>query len=144
MAIAKYGSTDTLYPTLQPFFASPAVQTLSTSQTKLILEIIPNISWSTEKKLRASKQWTEWHDNCSELHAVQDADRLDAIGSVGIMRCAAYSAVAGRKLVSEEEGDDSAESHFAEKLLLIKDRMKVIVDHYFLLTSRLHGVRKKL
>ena len=102
-------------------------------QIALIYAIIPSISWSTEKTLRAAGQWTEWHDTCPELAVVQDADRLDAIGAVGVMRCAAYSAVKGRELLSESSdgsgenrGDeDSAEGHFYDKLLKIKDRMKV-------------------
>lgn len=113
---------------LEPFFSSPEAKTAITQgQVDLIQRIVPSVSWSTEKKLRASDQWTGWHDGCAELHAVQDADRLDAIGAVGVMRCAAFSGAKGRKLVGEEgDGvDSSAEGHFHDKLFLIKDRMKV-------------------
>jgi uncharacterized protein len=57
-----------------------------------------------------------------ELHAVQDADRLDAIGAVGVLRCAAFSGVRGRALLAP---GDSAEAHFHDKLLRVKRYMKV-------------------
>ena len=47
---------------------------------------------------------------------VQDADRLDAIGAIGIARTFAYGAKHNRP------GGDSI-AHFHEKLLLLKDRM---------------------
>lgn len=92
--------------------------------------MVPSVSWSTEKKLRAAGEWSAWHDTCAELHAVQDADRLDAIGAVGVMRCAAYSATKNRILIEsddaeEEQEGETAEAHFHDKLLKIKDRMKV-------------------
>ncbi|WVR05570.1 hypothetical protein IAU60_002589 [Kwoniella sp. DSM 27419] len=102
---------------------------LTSSQAELILQIVPSVSYTSELKLHASNQWT-WQTTCSELHAVQDADRLDAVGGVGIMRCAAYSCKANRKLLEEPEsgaeGDSegTAESHFEDKLLKIRDRMK--------------------
>jgi uncharacterized protein len=95
------------------------------------LQIVPNVSWSTESKLRKAGEWTDWHNTCPELHAVQDADRLDAVGAVGVMRCAAFSGVKGRRLLDDAEGSDSAEGHFADKLLLIRDRMKVCLHHGF-------------
>ena len=51
-----------------------------------------------------------------EGRIVQDADRLDAIGAIGIARTFAFGGSHGRPL------DDSI-SHFHEKLLLIKDLM---------------------
>lgn len=51
-----------------------------------------------------------------EGRIVQDADRLDAMGAVGIARTFAYGGEKGRPL------KDSV-SHFHEKLLLLKDMM---------------------
>lgn len=47
---------------------------------------------------------------------VQDADRLDAIGAIGIARTFAYGGEHGRSL-------DESITHFHEKLLLLKDEM---------------------
>ena len=56
---------------------------------------------------------------CPELlegKIVQDADRLDAIGAIGIARTFAYGGKHGRTL-------DSSIEHFHEKLLLLKAMM---------------------
>jgi uncharacterized protein len=73
--------------------------------------------------MRAANQLTEWHATCPELLVAQDADRLDAIGGVGIMRCCAFSGAMGRTLLGKDK--NTAEGHFYDKLVHVKDRMKV-------------------
>ena len=66
-----------------------------------------------------SVSFSKNRDRCPELpegRIVQDADRLDAIGAIGIARTFAYGGKHGRTL-------DSSIEHFHDKLLLLKAMM---------------------
>lgn len=72
-----------------------------------IIEIINSVSFTKNKGTKPKTL---------EACIVQDADRLDAIGAIGVARTFMYSGKNGR-------GIEDSLSHFDEKLLLLKDMM---------------------
>ncbi|MDC9723502.1 MAG: HD domain-containing protein [Urechidicola sp.] len=95
-----------------------------------VVNIINHISYKNSLNTSGEK-WSS-----PELEVVQDADRLDAIGAVGIARCFNYGGFKNRPMydpeispnlnMSKEEYKKSAAptiNHFYEKLLLLKDKM---------------------
>lgn len=93
-----------------------------------VVNIIENISF---KGGNFEKKFTS-----TELDIVQDADRLDALGAIGIARTFNYGGFKNRPLylpnvapnlqMTKEEYKNSAAptlNHFYEKLLLLKDKM---------------------
>ena len=82
-------------------------QQLSPERIERICEAIRSVSFSQNRGHRPQTR---------EGQIVQDADRLDAIGAIGIARAFAYGGQHGRSL-------ESSVRHFYDKLLLLKDEM---------------------
>ena len=93
-----------------------------------VIQIINNISFKGGKVARTFSS--------KELDVVQDADRLDAIGAIGIARTFNYGGFKNRAIynpdiapdlhMTKEEYKKSTAptiNHFYEKLLLLKDKM---------------------
>ncbi|WP_010134977.1 HD domain-containing protein [Ochrovirga pacifica] len=93
-----------------------------------VVQIIKNISFKGGKEKQNFKS--------VELDVVQDADRLDAIGAIGIARAFNYGGFKNRGLynpeiqpnlnMTKEEYKNATSptlNHFYEKLLLLKDKM---------------------
>ncbi|KAK9711579.1 hypothetical protein K7432_007744 [Basidiobolus ranarum] len=82
----------------------------------LVHKIVQTVSYRKELAYKDLGEIDHWRENCLELHIVQDADKLEAMGAFGIMRCAAYSGVKNIVLYgsdidykSETFGDSPAE-----------------------------------
>ena len=62
------------------------------------------------------------------VRSVQDADKLDAIGALGIMRCSAYSTVINRPLYAPapdgELDKECSIQHYYDKLLKLQGLLR--------------------
>lgn len=90
-----------------------------------VVDIISTMSFSKGKQMKTL-----------EGQIVQDADRLDALGAIGIARTFAYGGHAGREIYNPDippqdfktkeeykKANSPSINHFHEKLLLLKDMM---------------------
>lgn len=95
---------------------------LTNEEQAIIREIISQVSFSDGKETTSL-----------EATIVQDADRLDALGAIGIARTFAFGGAKGRSLYNhsqvervrkgEQVSNGASITHFYEKLLHVKDRM---------------------
>ncbi|AIY12804.1 HD domain-containing protein [Cellulophaga baltica] len=146
IADAKFHGGD---ETIGPKLAKEFLDSLGVDKaiTKHVVQIIDNISF----KKTLEKGGVKF--SSKELDIIQDADRLDAIGAIGIARTFNYGGFKNREIYNpdippnlhmtkEEYKKSSAPTinHFYEKLLLLKDKMntkngKILAEqrHQFML-----------
>ncbi|MBC2329808.1 HD domain-containing protein [Listeria swaminathanii] len=61
-----------------------------------------------------------------EEKIVQDADRLDAIGAIGIARTFTYGGAHHREIANTSHPENTTLQHFYDKLLLIQNQLKTM------------------
>jgi uncharacterized protein len=123
-----YNGDETIGPRVASEFLKK--QKVSSSIIEHVVHIIKHISFKNSFD-KESEKFTS-----IELKVVQDADRLDAIGAIGIARCFNYGGFKNRTLynpaispnltMTKEQyktSDAPTMNHFYEKLLLLKDQM---------------------
>jgi len=129
IADAKFYNGD---ETVGPRMAKDFLISISVKQEIIdhVVLIIENISFKSSLENNSNRF------NSLELQVVQDADRLDAIGAIGIARAFNYGGFKNREIFNphiqpnlnmtkEEYKKSSAPTinHFYEKLLLLKEKM---------------------
>ncbi|EIM1065500.1 HD domain-containing protein [Listeria monocytogenes] len=81
-----------------------------------IIRIIQSVSFKNGKN----------HTQASTIEEkiVQDADRLDAIGAIGIARTFTYGGAHNREIANRDHPENTTLQHFYDKLLLIQKQLK--------------------
>lgn len=123
-----YNGDETIGPKMAADFLEK--EHVDKKSIKHVVQIIKHMSYKNSLE-KGIKKFTS-----KELKVVQDADRLDAIGAIGIARCFNYGGFKNRAMydpevlpnlnLSKEEykqSDTPTINHFYEKLLLLKDKM---------------------
>ena len=130
IADAKFNDGDeTIGPKLAKDFLTALKVKKKSAQH--VIKIVENISFKNSLSKKPGRRF-----NSKELQVVQDADRLDALGAIGIARAFNYGGYKNRelynpeiapnlKMTKEEYKKSTAPTinHFYEKLLLLKDKM---------------------
>lgn len=129
IADAKFHNGD---ETIAPKMAKDFLKSLKVGHGVIdhVIGIIENISYKN------SLAGSEKKFSSNELDVIQDADRLDALGAIGIARTFNYGGFKNREIYNPEvppnlgmTKDEYKKStaptinHFYEKLLLLKDKM---------------------
>jgi len=133
IADAKFHNGDeTLGPKIAKNFLQE--QNVGNDIIEHIIKIIENISFKNS--------FSEQKFTSKELQIIQDADRLDAIGAIGIARAFVYGGYKNNPIYvpdlapnlsmdkeTYKKGDTSTINHFYEKLLKLKDMMNTTYGH---------------
>ncbi|KAI9292041.1 hypothetical protein K502DRAFT_326006 [Neoconidiobolus thromboides FSU 785] len=111
---------------------------LDSNKAIKVANLVSCVGYRKELQYQSSGIRDDFRETCIELHCVQDADKLDAIGAIGILRCAAFSGAKDIPLYDqskdqiyksiefekEVEVTGTAISHFYDKLLKLRNGMR--------------------
>lgn len=126
----KYDFDGKLKDKLQSFIDNELVL-VNRSSTRLILDIIERISFSRENKQIIKGKSHDWehvigHYGIKIRNVVSDADKIEALGEIGLERCIEYAKEVYMKKFNREISHDelvkNVSTHADEKILLLKDK----------------------
>ncbi|MCC6289251.1 MAG: HD domain-containing protein [Chitinophagaceae bacterium] len=80
-----------------------------------VIEIVSQVSFSKGKMAESI-----------EAKIVQDADRLDALGAIGLARVFAYGGSKQREIYNPDDPAGTSIQHFYDKLLKLREKMNTI------------------
>ncbi|KAG2176387.1 hypothetical protein INT43_005621 [Umbelopsis isabellina] len=144
VADAKYAQNHVRYRTGSEIVIEFLLQSgYDHARARLVGRIVDNIGFRKELGWSSNDdpEFISWRESCLEMHAVQDADKLDAIGAFGVLRCAAFSGARNIALFNPADapiegmtkeqyeqqtasGGGSSINHFHEKLFKLKFMMR--------------------
>ncbi|ENI8428691.1 HD domain-containing protein [Listeria monocytogenes] len=90
------------------------------------------------------------HASTIEEKIVQDADRLDAIGAIGIARTFTYGGSHNREIANQNHPENTTLQHFYDKLLLIQEQLKtttaqeIAVEKQKIMQGFIHALEEEL
>src|SRR5680860_933659 len=115
IADAKFNGGD---ETIGPEMAESFLGELKVKKKTIghVVKIIKNMSFKNSLQKKRGRKFRS-----KELAVVQDADRLDAMGAIGIARAFNYGGFKQREKYKNSTAPTI--NHFYEKLLLLKDKM---------------------
>jgi HD superfamily phosphodiesterase len=105
-------------------------------ETILIENIIDRISYSKENKTILNKEKSDWLEilgveGCLVRDIVSDADKLEALGRIGLTRCVEFIKHKHNNSISQELLKEKVNEHAKEKLLRLKDEfMRTTMGRY--------------
>jgi len=107
---------------------------LGENQTKYVMYIVNNLSWSKESqgKREPCEKWMQ-----NYLIAIGDADRLEAIGYIGIKRCFIFGK-AKYPYMTDNEAIQRVIEHCDEKLLRIYPEYFIVSNYARIIAEPLH------
>ena len=155
LAVLLHDVSDPKYSTDDKQDEDRIIQQLKLTEEKIaqVKAVIKAVSYNGGHELEA---------DTIEAKIVRDADRLDAIGAVGIARTFAYGGAKGRRLYNAEETpresmtveeyrtkETASVTHFYEKLLKLSDGMQtkkgkeLAVERHSFMELFLENLRKE-
>lgn len=125
-------------------------QSYDAARSARVLHIVENVSFHTELgKMDKTDAGSPEEVPCLELQVVQDADRLDAVGAIGIARCFTYGGHKKRKLYDLSDGgsiyraaSERPDALMSKEAYMGAAKKEDTVEHFYEKLLHLRGLMK--